>query len=85
MAGLTVKEAMEKIDQVEKDLNEKFTKLVDELKSVLSENGNTISESTNEVEVGKLGEKIEAVKQDLIDHVRVYNKHIIQQHGRSKG
>jgi hypothetical protein len=87
MAGLTVKDAMTRIDQVEKDLNEKFTKLVDELKQVLAETENTCGCGckTDSVEVGTLDSKVEDIRNDLIGHIQVYNQHIIQQHGKKKG
>jgi|GEM_PF-4622018 len=70
-----------KTQQVETE--HKFTKLVEELKSVLEQSKITlenIPSSPVETGSGVLLDKITALQNDLEGHVRVYNNHIMQQH-----
>jgi len=77
-------ELLAKIESIEKDLNDKFTTLVGEIKSVL-ENANIDVEPTEKnsaVDTSGIEAKIDALRADVEGHVQVYNQHIVQQHPR---
>lgn len=95
---LRVKDAMEKVEAVEAAFKEEISKLrsdyeqslttivskLDEINAGLSED-KPVKEGgcgCSDDKYAEIANRVESVRNDLIGHVMVYNKHIIEQHNR---
>jgi ElaB/YqjD/DUF883 family membrane-anchored ribosome-binding protein len=80
MPQLKIADVKKQVEDLETSLNAKFASLVEEVKEVLKNSGvGGSDEAIAELEK-KLGNKIEGLRNDVGGHVRIYNKHIQQQH-----
>lgn len=84
-----VKKQVEDLEKaMEERLNKKFADLVEDLKHILQEanvkvgDGDTLSSFDDKI--NKVKKEISKLRSDVGNHVTVYNKHIMQQHGKRK-
>ena len=75
MPQLKISDVEKQIEELEEKINEKFTALVAELNAALSE-----VNTDGSVDTSKLEAELNQLRNDLVGHVGVYNKHIKQLH-----
>ena len=87
MPQLKIQDVKDQVDELEKTLTDKFVGLVAEIKNVLADANVATSEVDTSVldsAVASMKAEVNTLRDDMIGHVTLYNKHIIQQHNTKK-
>jgi hypothetical protein len=91
MPQLKIQDVKDQLDATETLLNDKFSGLVEEVKTVLADAG--VGEDsgdcdtatpTDNTELIELRLQVEDLKEAIVGHINLYNNHIVQQHNRKK-
>tara|TARA_R110000824_G_scaffold94690_1_gene228231 strand:+ start:2648 stop:2923 length:276 start_codon:yes stop_codon:yes gene_type:complete len=91
MPQLKIQDVKDALDTAKTELNDKFSGLVEEVKTVLSDAGvgtDTgdcyVATPTDNTELIELRNEVAELREAIVGHINLYNNHIVQQHNKKR-